>query len=224
MRLVEHIFKILAPSSCIGCGEEGSLLCAWCRDDHIPEVVPRCFRCNALTAHDWVCKSCRPKTAFRKLWIRTEYTDTVKQLVHAMKFSYSGEAADLIAAELVGTIPSLPADTVIVPVPTITSHVRQRGYDHTLRMARELSKETHYIYHVPLTRVDQRRQVGLSRTARLQKSADNFRAKNAYVVQGKPVLLIDDVLTTGATLNAAATALKAAGASCVDAVVFARAK
>lgn len=224
MRLIEHIFEILAPSSCLGCQEEGSLLCVWCQETHIPEGTPRCYRCNALTDRDWVCSLCRSKSAFRRLWVRTEYTETARQLVHAMKFSYSGEAANIIAAELAGILPALPPETIIIPVPTTTSHVRQRGYDHTLRIARGISRHSNYPCFTTLVRLDQQRQVGSSRTARMSKTTDNLRAKHTYLFKDKPVILVDDVLTTGATLNAAAQALKNAGAARVDAVIFARAK
>ncbi len=224
MRLIEHIFGIIAPSDCLGCGEEGSLLCAWCVEAHIPEEVPRCYRCNRLTKRDWVCTGCRAKAPFRHLWVRTMHTETARQLVHRMKFLYAGEAADIIGDELAAILPALPPETVIVPVPTITSHVRQRGYDHTRRMTRHIAAQTNLPCHTVLARRGQHRQVGSSRSTRLRKVNDSFRVRQAYLVAGRPVLLIDDVLTTGATAAAAAAALKAAGASRVDVAVFARAK
>ncbi len=79
--------------------------------------------------------------------------------------------------------------------------------------------------HVPaLARLGQHRQVGARRQERLISLDGAFRARAEYLIKDSHVLLVDDVLTTGATLEAAAKALKASGAKTVDAVVFARAK
>ncbi len=224
MRLVEHFYRLIAPSHCMGCQTEGPLLCLWCVDDLLPAEESRCYRCNRLSKGGQVCPACRRKTALKHVFTRTEYTSASKELVHKMKFSYSGEAADLIARELMSTIPALPANTLIVHVPTITSHVRQRGFDHAARIAREFSKLSGY-RHVPaLTRLGQHRQVGSKRKERLESMDGAFRAKAGFLLQNRPVLLIDDVLTTGATLESAARTLKEAGAKSVDAAVFARAR
>ncbi len=224
MRLIEQFFRIVAPSNCLMCRTEGSLLCAWCIEDALPQHQPRCYRCNALTSESSICANCKRKTALRSLWIRTEYSDTAKNLVHMMKFKYSGEAADILATELVNTIPALSPETIVVAVPTITSHVRQRGFDHTKRIVARISAMTPYSSQQVLVRMGQHRQVGSSRKQRLTEVTNSFRVKSPFVVKNCPVVLVDDVLTTGATLEAAAKALRQAGASRVDAVVFARAR
>lgn len=224
VRLIEQFFRILAPSDCLECGSEGSLLCAWCVESALPRADSRCYRCNGLTKNQAVCPADRRKTPVRRLITRTEYSNAARELVHAMKFKYSGEAADLLARELADTLPALPPDTVIVYVPAITSHVRQRGFDHTKRIAAELSKLTGYQHVAALTRSGQKRQVGSSRRDRLTQLQGSFLPKNQFLIKDVPVLLVDDVVTTGATIEEAAKALKKAGAKSVDVVVFARAK
>lgn len=224
MRLLEHFFGLIAPSSCLLCGHEGSHLCEWCRDEALPEHAGRCYKCNQLTRYGAVCPADRRKSPLKRVFIRAEYEGAAKDLVHMMKFSYSGEAADLIAEELVHTLPVLTPDTVVVHVPTITNHVRVRGFDHAARMAREVSRRTGLRHSPALGRIGQHRQVGSKRQQRLTSMDTAFRMKQNYMVRGAPVLLVDDVLTTGATLEAAARVLIAAGASRVDAAVFARAK
>lgn len=141
-----------------------------------------------------------------------------------MKFSYSVEAADLIAAELANTIPALHPDTLIIHVPTITNHVRTRGFDHALRIAKGLSRSSGLRQAPALARLGQHRQVGSRRQDRITKLEGAFRTKNGYFVKNERILLVDDVLTTGATIEAAAKTLKAAGAKTIDAVIFAQAK
>ena len=224
MRLLEQFYGVIAPSLCLRCGQEGSLLCAWCSEDALPEQIERCYRCNKLSNDSRTCTACRRHTAIGHLWVRSEYSDTARLLVHAMKFKYSGEAADRIAKELAHTIPALPPHTLVVPIPTVTSHVRQRGFDHSSRIAKCLARPAGLRCLPALMRFGQKRQVGSSRRDRLEQVTDAFAVRSSVGVNGERILLVDDVLTTGATLESAARALKEAGAKHVDAVIFAKAK
>lgn len=114
----------------------------------------------------------------------------------------------------------LPDNVVLVPVPTATGRVRQRGYDQALLLTKELSRHTGLPYRKLLTRRGQAHQVGADRTTRKQQLAGAYAAKSA---KGLRVVLIDDVMTTGATLEAAASVLQKAGASQIDALTFAQA-
>lgn len=223
MKLIEHFFEILAPNACLVCEKEGSHLCLWCREEALPELASRCYKCNKLSDFGRVCPACRSKSPLKHVFIKTEYSDVAKELVYKMKFSYSGEAADLIAEEMMNTLPSLPADTLVVHIPTITSHVRSRGFDHARRIAKALASGAGLEHATALARLGQHRQVGSDRSTRLMGVADSFRV-NERLLEGCPVLLVDDVLTTGATIEAAARMLKQAGAKSVNAVIFARAR
>lgn len=110
-----------------------------------------------------------------------------------------------------------------MPVPTATSRVRRRGYDQALLLARRLSHETHSQCVIGLLRITQSQQVDASREQRLKQLAAAFRVTRMRAVRGKHIILIDDVVTMGATLEAAASSLRAAGAGRIDALVFAQA-
>jgi ComF family protein len=118
--------------------------------------------------------------------------------------------------------PLLPTgrDVVIVPVPTATSRVRQRGYDQAKLLARALSRQARLPYLDCLARTGQAHQHGASRSQRLRQLTAAFRVRRQRAVRGSHIVLIDDVVTTGATLEAAAAVLHAAGATRVEAVVF----
>jgi ComF family protein len=108
-------------------------------------------------------------------------------------------------------------------VPTATSHVRERGYDQARLLAREISRQGRYTYLDCLSRVGQTRQVGASRERRQRQLRGVFRASVPDRVQNRLILLVDDVATTGSTLEIAAYALKSAGVRNIEALVFARA-
>lgn len=220
MLLIEHILNILAPHECIQCDREGSLLCSVCMLDACPSVPERCFRCKKLM-HDFAtCTNCRRNGAPSHVWVRTEYLDTAKRLVYDLKFKSARAAVVPIARLTTETLPNLPLDTLIVPIPTATKRRRQRGFDHTALLARELSKRTGLSWESVLARSDQKRQVGASREQRISQLADSFMAKKT--LNSTKILLVDDIVTTGGTLESAARELRRAGASRVDAIVFAQ--
>jgi ComF family protein len=116
----------------------------------------------------------------------------------------------------------LHTGTLIVPIPTAISRIRQRGYDQTVLLARALSRQGHLLRADVLVRVSRSRQVGANRQKRLAQLRNSFIVSGNELVRKADILLIDDVVTTGATLETAATVLKKAGAKSVSAVVFAQ--
>jgi ComF family protein len=115
-----------------------------------------------------------------------------------------------------------PTKYIVVPVPTATSRVRQRSFDHSAHLAQLAARKLGWRYLNALTRIGQTRQVGAERSIRLKQPADNYLVRYPNLVSGQKILLIDDVVTTGATLRAVTKALRAAGAARVDALVFAK--
>jgi ComF family protein len=149
------------------------------------------------------------------------YGGVGKDLVVRLKFSGARAAALTVAGAMSGL--DLSATCVIVPVPTATSRVRLRGYDQAVLISKILARQQALDYARAIYRTGQHRQVGASRRQRLYQMKQSFIIGNEKLVKGRHILLVDDVVTTGATLESAAAVLKAAGAKRVEAVVFARA-
>jgi ComF family protein len=112
-------------------------------------------------------------------------------------------------------------DVFITYVPTANARVRERGYDQAALIARELSRQVGSPCVPLLARVGGQRQLGQGRAARKKQMEGAFRVLKPALLQNKHVLLVDDVLTTGATCEAAARVLRQAGAKRVSAAVFA---
>jgi predicted amidophosphoribosyltransferase len=198
-------------------------LCAACRHS-LRAIGPTvCRRCGAPTL--WPVERCR-ECAGRQLAFRTArgavaYSGAARRLVAAWKEHALRRAAGL-AAELVVEALEAPAADVITYIPPDPIRLLSRGHHPAEQLARALSSH----WHVPAAPLLVRsgrgasvRQTGLPRADRLRNIRGAFLAVTA---PPRRVLLVDDVYTTGATVSAAATALRRAGAREVDVVTFAR--
>jgi ComF family protein len=145
-----------------------------------------------------------------------------KELTRRFKFHYARAAARPIAQLMSEALPFFARDTIIVHIPTATVRRRQRGFDQAELLARQLARSQHLLQAALLARQGQSRQVGATREQRLQQLINGFHPRKPYLIKGAHILLVDDVTTTGATLEAAAKVLKQAGAKRIDAVVFAQ--
>jgi ComF family protein len=221
MNIMEGTLALIAPHVCLGCGTEGSLLCKGCMYSSLTPLPSRCYRCHKITQQFAVCTSCKNTVVPRTVWLGAEYKDLAKDLVHTLKFERAKAAAGLMAGYLDSLLPFLDDNTVITNVPTANSRVRIRGYDQSKLIAKSFAARRGLKYCECLQRIGSLRQVGSSRKDRLTQLETAFQPLSVATFKKKPVLLIDDVLTTGATIEAAAKVLKANGAKSVEAAVFA---
>lgn len=217
--MLDGLLSILAPHYCRSCGEVGAVLCENCKYNISSEDYRACFSCGVSVNYNGICDSCC--LPYGRQWCVGERSEALKAVINGYKFYRMKSAATPLAALLDERLPLLPASTVIVPVPTVAGHVRQRGYDHALLLARQVARARGLSLERPLRR----------RTATTQRGADKAtreaQAKTTFVVRGPltqdvPYLLVDDVTTTGATLYYGAKALREAGASEVWVAAIAR--
>lgn len=215
--MVRGLLDAIAPHYCCSCGEIGGILCESCKYDIIHEPYGGCLLCGRPSLSECACSG----GVIERTWCGGERSGALERLIDCFKFEYA-EAAHIPLGDIVlATLPRLPRDTVVVPVPTVPTHVRQRGYDHTLLLARYVAKR----YDVRLEPVLRRRtttvQRGADRKTRIAQAKEAFAVKGA-LREDVPYLLIDDVVTTGSTLQYGAKAMKDAGATSVWAVAVAR--
>lgn len=220
----EFFVNILAPHTCVGCGDEGSLLCASCSGG-LRRAVARCYRCHKVTEASKTCQNCGRQTKLARVRALTAYEQSAKDLVWRVKFGRAKAGAAEIGRLLAPLLneSGRAENIILVHVPTATNRVRRRGYDQATLIVRTLARATGLPHATLLTRVGQQRQVGGSREKRREQIKNAFRARNSRIIQDAHVILVDDVVTTGATLEAAAATLKSAGARKVEAIVFAQA-
>jgi ComF family protein len=217
--MIDDMLSIIAPHHCCGCDATGSLLCGNCKYNITCEQKMVCIACGRPTSDDWICKKC--KLPYEKAWVVGERNGPLQRLVGLYKFERAMAAYKPLGDLLLDVLPELPAKTVIVPVPTTPGRIRERGYDHMFLIGRYVAKARGLKCRRLVKRQNNTKQRHASAVKR------DLQAKNAFFAQGRidadtPYLIIDDVITTGATIKYMSLALRDAGAKHVWVAIIAR--
>jgi ComF family protein len=237
MHVIRDLLDLVFAPICLGCegliapGDAMRLVCRRCRTRLRPPPPPRCERCGAplrmtgQSVSGYGCAECRewPESlrCARSAFLLEPPAD---RLVHQFKYRGWRDLAVPLAELMRGV--TWPGDAhepaVLVPVPTTARRLRERGYNQAERLASELSRAADRPLACLIRRTGgTRTQTTLQPAARAANVAGAFQAAGA--IDGLHVILVDDVLTTGATAAECARALIGAGACCVRLVTFARA-
>lgn len=214
------------PSVCHICRRWPSMpLCELCITA-FAQPVPRCPTC-ALHLTRLPCRNCQDMPSpLNQCLAAVSYQYPWAQCIARYKFGADPGLARALAdlmRHAPWVEPALEAATLVVPMPLTPLRLRERGFNQALELARHLAAhKTHA--HTLLRRGDAPHQVGASRQDRLDHVRDAFWVAPEHVVavRDQRVVLVDDVMTTGASLYAAALALRAAGAAHITGVVLAR--
>jgi ComF family protein len=217
-----ELLDLLLPRRCAICGKQGDPVCDTCNGALERIGKPLCERCGAPTA--WPVERCREcsgrRIAFARARAAVVYDESAKRLVGAWKERGQRTLADL-AAEIVAGVISRPSAYTLTFVPADHDRYLQRGHNPAERLAAELGSR----WQLPVVPLLRRApgvapQRGLSLAERRRNVRGVFQATGTTP---KALVLVDDVYTSGATVSAAATALRKAGARRVEVVTFARA-
>ena len=234
------VADLLLPPVCLGCDgpidarDEARLACRVCRARLRAIPSPVCARCGASVrvtgrSRAEACHECagwpRELGAARSACLLLPPAD---RLVHQLKYrgwpALAGPLAERMTALVLPA--AMRAATLCVPVPTTAGRLRERGYNQAEVLARAFAGLTRRELRNALRREGSARtQTTLQPVARRANVAGAFRVepREAARIRGAHVLLVDDVLTTGATATACALALAAAGARHIALITFARA-
>lgn len=227
---------ILYPRQCVGCGESSPAtfryICWDCWSDAVRVEAPFCALCGDPVAgavdHEFICYSCSAeKPAFDAARSAARYDGVVGEALRQLKY----ERALWLAPDLVELLHRcLEAEyseqrfDLIVPVPLYHVRRRERGYNQSAVLACELSRRM----GCPAPPGMLRRirptvtQTNLTAADRLSNVSAAFQYRKREWLVGQRILLVDDIMTTGATVNACAKALKEGGAESVHAITVAR--
>ncbi len=217
-----HVADLLWPRTCPGCGERGAWVCAYCRLDLPLAHEPWCARCGARPC------SCHAIPSVLALARSVgPHEGWLASAIHALKYEGESARAGHLGQAMAPLLHDVMADepgSLIVPVPLHRRRERERGYNQSSLLARAAAGPWSASLCPSALRRDRRtaQQVGLSGAERV-RNVDGAFAADVDQVMGRPVVLIDDVLTTGSTVAACAVVLLDAGAAAVAVVTVTRA-
>jgi ComF family protein len=215
VKLKRVALDILFPPWCIGCGREGSYICESCQRQLPVIVSPFCPRCGRPLNQGESCPGCIGENTYID-GIRAPFlfNGVIRRAIHELKYRNLRAITPVLAGFLYDYLLEnpLPGD-ILVPVPVHPKRERERGYNQSSLLCHELSRRNGLpvvddclikrTYTPPQART-------LNVIDRLANVAGAFACINERL-RGKHVILLDDVSTSGATLNACAGALKSAG-------------
>ncbi len=221
MNIFDKLLGLIAPHHCIVCTDEDYVLCYDCASQ-IDELPSSCYVCHKATTDFAPCLEHITKKSPKHVWFVFSYEKSIKKLLWAYKFQQQRAGAVDIAKIICGNLPNIPPETLITYVPTTPEHIRLRGFDHSKLIAIEVSKILGLNYHNLLTRNPGAVQHTLNRRQRLAQIKNAYSPINEYLSSGANILLIDDVITTGATIGECARQLYSVGAKSVNVATLAR--
>ena len=216
--------EVVFPTRCVSCSSPESWLCARCLDITGQLLVDRCWLCAAPFEDEILCRICTHfQPAFERILVERPFVGPLRHAIHRFKFESGRSLADTLAATMSREIGELSTDTAIVPVPLHHNRLDERGYNQSNLLGQKLATE----YRLPLeerimARIrDTKAQMSLPPVERRRNVRGAF-ATIAGVEMPKRVLLVDDVVTTGSTVDECARILKAAGVERVTVAAIAR--
>jgi len=245
--LVGSLLAVVSPTDCLLCQQEltqpgGASICRACWENLQPWLGPACERCGlpfaslqAVDSVDSLCGSCRQgELEFDMARSYGLYAGNLRKAILHLKFygrEYLGHRLGALLARAWEALPE-PDSAIVAPVPLHPSRRRERGFNQAELLARGLVRSLRKegrLHGLRLVAGSLRRiratvpQVGLSVSARRENVSGVFSVGRPEDVRNRTVVVVDDVMTTGATLSACAAALKRAGAARVLALSLARA-
>jgi competence protein ComFC len=199
----------LFPPNCGGCNKPGDRWCSNCRENVLPIKPPICELCGQTSEGDKYCRRCLknpPNLTAVRSW--AAFAGPIRNVIHRIKYQRDLGLAEMISRQLGSYLFELGWDMdIIVPVPLSKQRYKERGYNQSALLARPIAWRCGISYRPNALRRtrDTSSQVGLDVFHRQVNVADAFVASRRHI-QGKKILLVDDVATSGATMNACADA------------------
>jgi len=224
--LPNQLFNLLFPPHCVICNCGGAWLCADCQEQFAPVGPPVCECCGDPVASGRLCLRCQAKPlAIDGVRSVYQFEGTLRDTLHEFKYNGMKILAHPLGRLMGDYVRLNPVSVdVVVPVPLHRRRLRQRGYNQSALLAREVARG----HGLPMDTMSLVRQRETAPQVSLGASERRTNVQGAFVcitgaLREKNVLLIDDVCTTGSTLEACAAALYQAGVVSVHALTLARA-
>ena len=215
------------PPNCGGCAKLGERWCQVCNEKTRKIALPICEICGQSTPHGEICYRCLedpPHFSALRSW--AIFGGPIRNGLHALKYRGNLALGEALSRPMIDLVQKTGWNfDMVMPVPLGAARLKERGYNQASLLARPLALKFNLPYPVKsLKRMrETNSQVELNRQERKKNVVGAFQADHK-VVAGKSVLMVDDVTTSGSTLDACAEALLQAGAQKVFGLTLARAE
>ena len=224
--MIDWAVEAFFPRRYVGCGKVGSFLCSGCLAKLPRLLPPLCPRCGRPQASGIVCPDCRQRqTRIDGIRSPFRFDETIRKAVHELKYRNLKAIAPFLSTLLADYVQlnPLPGDALLY-VPLHPRRLRERGYNQSSLLARELGSHIDLpVIEDCLVRVNQAQpQVRAVNVEQRRRNVAGAFACQDERVRGKQIILVDDVCTSGATLESCAAALKDRGATSVWGLTLAR--
>ncbi len=229
------LLDLFFPKKCLNCGKNGAYICNSCLDKI--EIIPnnKCPFCNRPVPNTFICEKCREKHFLDRLIWATPYSNPlIKELIRVFKYHFIKELAKPLSKLLIKSLENI-SNIVIVPIPLHERRLKERDFNQAELLAKEIAEH----YSLPLETGVLKRKRAVTPQAQIKdhktrktnikgifeidpKFTKKCLDKKQNLLKDKTIILIDDVITTGATLSEAAKVLKCAGAKEIWGLVVAK--
>jgi len=221
---MKRILEYLFPKFCVSCKIEGVYLCKNCAEDILEVKSQTCPKCGRLSDSGRYCLKCR-KGKFLKGIICATYFEEgpIKEIIHNFKYNSLQEFSKILGLKMADSGIEFTCFDYITFVPLHRKRLAQRGYNQAQLLSEEIAKIKHIKCENLLIKVKHtKRQVGLIGSKRRRNLESAFRINKEIEIENKKIIIVDDISTTGTTLNECARVLREAGAKEIWGLVVAR--
>jgi len=228
-KLLEFITDVIFPKQCFGCSREGFWICPDCLKKIKIFDSFSCPVCQKRLPDGKICEGCQRKTKLFRFFAAASYEDKlIKEVIHKLKYSFVRNLSSPLSDLIINFLKNLNIDFsgfLIVPVPLYKSRERWRGFNQSEEIAKEISKNFK-IPLIPNNLIKIKNTLPQVKINDFQERKENikeaFLVKKPEIFCGKKIILIDDVYTTGSTMEECAKVLKQTGAKEIWGIVVAK--
>lgn len=228
------LLDLIFPKYCVNCKKWGEYLCSNCFSLLSFDTKNICAECSLPAFSGITHPKCRTKYSLEGTFTALVFNKTVKKLIYQFKYKPNltdlrKTLSDLLYESLIQreefarVFEKEKSNIFLVPIPLSSEKLKKRGYNQSEILAKDLGKKLGLPYINLLRRIkDTKSQVGLDKKERRENIKNAFALKGEFDLKNKEVFLVDDVMTTGATLSEAGKILKKAGISKVWGLALAK--
>lgn len=223
-KLVHWIQEAIAPARCVGCSSYGGWQCDACGAGVVRLKRQYCYICGVVSEAGATCARCKDLGVLDGVWVACEYSEGwIRSAIHSFKYNGNHQLVGSLSRILNQAIPDDFTGGLVVGVPSHWSRVFTRGFNQAEQLAMSVAVMRGWRFQSVLKKAAKTRpQVGLRRELRLKSVIDTIVLEKR--VTDHRVIIVDDVMTTGATLEECAKVLRKAGVSEVYGLVLARSR